>query len=279
MKKSDDEKFIPMTTVLSGEKNEVREDLFYFTNQIVNVVFVGDPASGNWVLVDAGMPKSAKKIISVAEKRFGKSAPQAIILTHGHFDHVGSLVDLIDHWKVPVYAHRQEFPFLTGEESYPESDTSVEGGVLAKISSMYPHEPVDVSEYLEPLPEDHSVPFLPDWKWVHTPGHSPGHVSFFRERDSSLIVGDAFVTVRQDSLYRVLIQKKEMNGPPVYLTTDWTAAKESVRKLADLQPVLAVPGHGPAMKGKEMLDDLEKLAKDFDELAIPAHGKYVHDGK
>lgn len=221
------------------------------------------------------MPKSAGKIIAVAEKRFGAQPPKAIILTHGHFDHVGSVVDLIKHWNVPVYAHLQEFPFLTGKKSYPDPDPEVEGGMLAKISSMYPHEPVDISEVIKPLPIDHSVPFLDGWKWIHTPGHSPGHVSYFRENDRSLIAGDAFVTVRQDSMYRVMMQKKELNGPPVYLTTDWNAARESVKKLAELQPVLAITGHGPAVKGKDFLSDLEKLASNFDQLAVPEHGKYV----
>lgn len=275
MKQSDDNKFIPMTSVAGGDEHQVREDIFYFTNQIVNVIFVGKREQPNWVLFDAGMPKSAGKIIAVAEKRFGAHPPKAIILTHGHFDHVGSVVDLIKHWNVPVYAHLQEFPFLTGKKSYPDPDPEVEGGMLAKISSMYPHEPVDISEVIKPLPIDHSVPFLDGWKWIHTPGHSPGHVSYFRENDRSLIAGDAFVTVRQDSMYRVMMQKKELNGPPVYLTTDWNAARESVKKLAELQPVLAITGHGPAVKGKDFLSDLEKLASNFDQLAVPEHGKYV----
>ena len=53
---------------------------------------------------------------------------------------------------------------------------------------------------MQALPEDGSIPHLPDWEWIYTPGHSPGHVSFFREKDLTLIVGDAFVTVKQESL-------------------------------------------------------------------------------
>ncbi|GFR37325.1 hypothetical protein PRECH8_06210 [Insulibacter thermoxylanivorax] len=91
------------------------------------------------------------------------------------------------------------------------------------------------------------IPSLPSYRWMHTPGHSPGHVSLFRESDRTLIAGDAFVTVRQDSLYKVLTQQKEINGPPRYLTTDWQAAKESVKRLAALKPAYAVMGHGPPM--------------------------------
>ena len=214
--------------------------------------------------------------MEVAEKRFGKNAkPAAIILTHGHFDHVGGIVDLLERWKVPVYAHPLEMPFLTGKEAYPEPDPSVEGGMLAKLSSIYPHEPIDISEVVQELPADQSVPSLPGWKWIHTPGHTRGHVSFFRESDGTLIAGDAFVTVKQDSLYRVLVQKKEIQGPPRYLTPDWSSAKTSVEKISSLRPNLAVTGHGPAMEGEELRKGLQQLVDNFEEIAVPDKGKYI----
>lgn len=278
MEESKDNKFIPMTSVSSGKGREVGDDLFYYTNQIVNVIFIGKPDQAGWVLVDAGMPKSGSKILEVAEERYGKgNKPSAIILTHGHFDHVGGLLDLIQEWKVPVYAHVDEFPYLYGQKSYPEPDPSVEGGILAKISSIYPHEPIDITEALFPLPEDFSVPQLPGWKWVHTPGHSPGHVSLFREEDRTLISGDAFITVKQDSFYKVLTQKEEVQGPPRYLTINWQAAWNSVRRLEDLHPEVVIPGHGSAMRGEELMKGLKKLADEFKTIAIPDYGKYVED--
>lgn len=119
-----------MTSVKSGDGVEVCPDVYYFTNQIVNVIMIGTPDEG-WVLIDAGMPHSSQAIFDHAKKRFGDLPPFAIILTHGHFDHVGSIVDLIDKWGVPVYAHPAEFPYLTGAQAYPEPDTTVEGGLLA----------------------------------------------------------------------------------------------------------------------------------------------------
>ncbi len=278
MKQSDDNKFIPMTSFESGKGHEITPDVFYFTNQIVNLIMVGKPGSGSWTLIDAGMPKSAAEIIEAAAKRFGKGvAPSAIILTHGHFDHVGSIVGLLSEWKVPVYAHPVEFGFLTGKQDYPEPDPTVEGGLLAKISSYYPNEAIDISEHLQELPADHSVPGLPGWRWIHTPGHTPGHVSFFREADKLLVAGDAFVTVKTDSFYKVLVQKAEVNGPPVYLTTDWEAAETSVRTLAALEPRYVITGHGPAMSGPEMSKDLKELSDNFENLAVPSHGKYVKE--
>jgi glyoxylase-like metal-dependent hydrolase (beta-lactamase superfamily II) len=278
MHQSADNKIIPMTSVSSGKGKEVRLDVYYYTNQIVNIVMLGNPAGGDWVLVDAGMPKSGAEIIAACEKRFGSNrAPAAIVLTHGHFDHVGSLVYLLEHWPVPVYAHPAEFPFLTGAQAYPEPDVTVEGGMLAKISSIYPNEPINISPALKPLPPDGTVPFADGWRWVPVPGHTPGQVALFRDRDRTLISADAFITVKQDSFYKVLMQKEEVCGPPVYLTTDWPAAFESVKRLAALQPDLVVPGHGTYMSGSELTEGLQKLVQNFQELAVPDYGKFVPD--
>ena len=110
---------------------------------------------------------------------------------------------------------------------------------------------------------------MPGWRAIHTPGHTPGHVALWRESDRTLLAGDAFITTRQESAYAVLTQKPEMHGPPRYYTPDWDAARESVRKLAALEPELVVTGHGPAMQGPEMRDALRQLAADFDRIARP----------
>jgi glyoxylase-like metal-dependent hydrolase (beta-lactamase superfamily II) len=273
----DDYKFIPATSVASGVSVEVLSDLYCHTIQIVNICIVGHPDTNEFVLIDAGMPKSADDIISVTEKRFGtNSRPKAIVLTHGHFDHVGAVIELVEHWNVPVYAHELEMPYLTGKARYPEPDPSVEGGMVAKISAFFPNEPIDLGGHVQPLPSDGTVPHLPDFRWIHTPGHTPGHVSLFRDQDRALIVGDAFVTVRQDSLYKVFIQEQEISGPPRYYTTDWNTAWESVQKLAALNPSVAVTGHGVPVSGEELQEGLEKLARNFDKIAVPDYGKYVH---
>ncbi|EGK07241.1 metallo-beta-lactamase [Desmospora sp. 8437] len=270
-------KYMPMTSVLSGTGQEVLPDLYCYTDQIVNVVLVGNPDPGDhWVLVDTGMPGTANRIVDIAEKRFGEnSPPQAIILTHGHFDHVGTVVDLVEKWGVPVYAHEAELPFLTGKLSYPEPDGSVEGGLVAKLSPMFPNEPVNLGSHVTALPGDGSIPHMSGWRWIHTPGHTPGHISLFRDQDRSLIAGDALITVKQDSIYQVITQEKELNGPPRYLTTDWDAAKKSVKKLAALKPAAMVTGHGHPLSGKELAEGLDQLVREFDSRAIPDYGRYV----
>nr|WP_245203611.1 MBL fold metallo-hydrolase [Ammoniphilus resinae] len=271
-----DYKYLPVTSIRSGLGVEVRPDIYCHTIQIVNICLVGDPKTEDFVLIDTGMPKSVDEIISVVEGRFGsQSRPKAIVLTHGHFDHVGAVVDLVKEWNVPVYAHELEMPYLTGRESYPEPDPTVEGGMVAKMSPIFPIEPINLGDHVRPLPSDGSVPELLGFRWIHTPGHSPGHISLFREEDRLLIVGDAFVTVKQDSLYKVLTQDFEINGPPRYLTTDWQAAWNSVKNLQALNPTVAVVGHGMPISGEVLSNSLEKLVKEFDRIAIPDYGKYV----
>ena len=272
-----DYKFIPATSIGSGVGIEVLPDLYSHTIQIVNICLVGTPESEDFVLVDAGMPGSADEIISVTEKRFGSDhPPKAIILTHGHFDHVGAIVDLIKYWGVAVYAHEMELPYLTGKKSYPEPDPTVEGGMVAKMSPIFPNEPVQLGDHVQAFPDDGSVPHMPGFRWIHTPGHTEGHVSLFREKDRVLVVGDAFVTVKQEYLYKVLTQEQEISGPPRYFTTDWKAAKESVISLEALKPSVAVTGHGLPMTGELLSESLAKLVQDFDQIAVPDYGKYLN---
>ncbi|WP_339282665.1 MBL fold metallo-hydrolase [Paenibacillus sp. FSL R5-0486] len=272
-----DYKFVPVTSVGNGVGIEILPDLFCYTIQIVNICLVGKPESDEFVLVDAGMPKSANEIISVIEERFGvNSRPKAVILTHGHFDHVGGVIELVKHWEVPVYAHPLELPFLTGVKNYPEPDPTVEGGLVAKMSPSFPIEPINLGSHVQTLPPDGTVPHMPGFRWIHTPGHSPGHISLYRESDGTLIAGDAFATVKQEYMYKVFNQELEISGPPRYLTTDWEAAKQSVVKLESLKPLVAVTGHGLPMSGELLTTSLKKLLNEFDQIAVPDYGKYVN---
>ncbi|MFC6231411.1 MBL fold metallo-hydrolase [Paenibacillus allorhizosphaerae] len=275
MENTYEDMILPVTTITSGDGLETASDLYCLPIQIVNVCFAGDP-EGDWVLVDAGMPRSADTMLRVAEERFHGSKPQAIVLTHGHFDHVGAIVDLVQYWNVPVYAHELELPYLTGRADYPPADPTVDGGLVTEMSPLFPNDGIDLSGHIRSLPADGSVPSMPGWRWVHTPGHTPGHVSLFRDRDRALIAGDAFVTVKQESLYKVIMQETEFSGPPKYFTTDWGLAEESVKKLEALKPAVAVTGHGRPVSGDVLAEGLRLLANDFKRIAVPQQGRYVH---
>lgn len=244
---------------------------------MVNVYMVGWPG-GNWVLVDTGLPFSTGRIRRAAEQRFGTTRPSAILLTHGHFDHVGAVKELAEHWDVPVYAHALELPYITGKSKYPPPDPMVGRGSFALMSPLYPRGPIDLGSRARALPADNTVPFLKDWRWIHTPGHTAGHVSFFRDEDRALIVGDAFVTTKQESLYSVVTQRPELNGPPAYYTSDWDAARDSVMRLAELRPSLIACGHGLPMAGDAVADSLARMALSFDRVARPKFGRYSRHG-
>ena len=116
---------------------------------------------------------------------------------------------------------------------------------------------------------------MPGWRWIHTPGHAPGHVSFWREADRTLLSGDAFISTKQESAYAVATQEPELHGPPMYFTVDWQASRRSVETLAALEPEVVVTGHGLPLHGPEMRAALHRLATEFDRVAVPANGRYV----
>ncbi len=253
-------------------------DLAYQRLALVNVIYYGAPGDRQWVLIDAGLPGTATLITNAAEQRFGNDARlAAIILTHGHFDHVGALKTLAERWDVPIYAHPLELPYLDGRAAYPPPDPGVGGGLMSLLSPLYPRGPFNVRRWLHPLPPDGSVPHMAGWRWLHTPGHTPGHVSFWREADCALIAGDAFITTKQESALAVATQRVEMHGPPMYFTPDWLQSRRSVERLAALEPDFVITGHGRPLQGAPLRQALHTLARNFDQLAVPRQGRYVHE--
>ena len=229
----------------------------------VNVFAVRHNES-DWTLVDAGVPYSATLIRSWAEKHF-PAPPIAIVLTHGHFDHVSAAGELAEHWNVPIYAHQLEAPYLTGEKSYPPPNTGAGGGMMSLLSPLYPRGPVDLSARLRLIENEEETRCLPGWQVVHTPGHTPGHISFFRASDRALIVGDAFCTTKPESFFDAAVaQPPELHGPPAYFTSNWTEAAVSIRRLSLLHPRTLVPSHGKPLAGAEVEQKFDRFAAEFE---------------
>lgn len=270
------EQILEVLAGLTETTEEVGPDLLLFKFTVVNscVIENREQDSPRWVVVDTGLDTSEKFIIEKTQERFGrKSKPEYILLTHGHFDHTGSVKALSAFWDVPVYAARAEFPYLTGDRDYPPGNPEADEGLVARMSAHFPNRAIDLGDRLLPLPDDGTVPDMPQWRWIATPGHTEGHICLFREKDRLLIAGDAFTGTKQESLLSVLTQKDRVKGPPAYFTQDWEKAKESVVRLRDLKPSLAILSHGNPMSGHELQEHLDSLAENFDKTAVPRDQK------
>ena len=100
--------------------------------------------------------------------------------------------------------------------------------------------------------------------WAH------GRPCFFlRERDRTLLVGDAFCTTKAESMLAVATQPTELHGPPAYYTPDWAAARLSVQELAALRAITLAPGHGLPISGEHVPEAVARLARDFIRIAVP----------
>lgn len=258
-------------SMVSGLSEEVAPGVARLDLGLVNVYMVGAPG-GPWALVDAGLPRSAALIRRVVAARYGAGArPEAIVLTHGHFDHAGSSLDLAKEWEVPIYAHPLEMPYLTGKSDYPPQDPTM-GGAIAQIARLFPHGGYDFGDRVQPLPTDGGVPGAENWHWVHTPGHTPGHVSLFRKTNGTLLAGDALATMDMDSWSSQLTRKRKLSRPPAPFTPDWASAQRSIKALARLKPSIVAAGHGLPMAGPHVAEELQGLAGG---LISPRTGRYV----
>ena len=233
---------------------EIARDVALIPGIIANAYLVGNRQS--WVLVDTATPGNQRKIRRAAEARFGAGAkPAAILLTHGHFDHAGSAPQLAAGWQVPVFAHGLELPYLTGRAHYPPLDTS-KPGFFSKLARLFPSGTVDLGGRVQELAVE-----IEGWQTIDTPGHTPGHISFYRPSDGVLLAGDALTTMDLDSFWGTLAKRPKVCRPPVPATIDWLQARDSVRLLAALRPTWIAAGHGRPMRGAA--EDLERLADDF----------------
>ncbi len=248
----------------------IAPDVGWLPISFANLYFIGRPGEP-WILVDAGWPGRAGQIRAAAEARFGAGkAPEAIVLTHGHFDHAGSALQLAETWDVPIYAHPLELPYLSGRSAYPPPDPTI-GGAMAFLSRFMPSGPRYFGARLREL-KPNEVPGAPEWEWLSTPGHSPGHVSLFRSSDRTLLAGDAFATMNMDSWTGLISGRKVLAPGGAPFNCDWEASRSSLQELANLRPNVVACGHGIPMSGSELPARLELFAKRF---RAPRHGRYV----
>jgi glyoxylase-like metal-dependent hydrolase (beta-lactamase superfamily II) len=222
----------------------------------VSVYFVRSDSS--WSLIDAGWAKAGPHIRRAAESLFGGSArPASILLTHDHPDHSGAARELAQLWDCPVLLHADELPLAAGDvEAIQRYAGPLDRWVilpLLRLAGSRRREALlsraslrDVARALDP---GAGLPGLPGWEAVHTPGHTPGHVAFFRREDGVAITGDALVTVDLNSARGIVLREQRPAAPPWYTTWNWRAAKASVAAVAQLAPSVLAGGHGVPMTG------------------------------
>ena len=245
---------------------EVLEDILLLDLSDATACMVGFPENtvDGWFLVDTGPEAAAGFIIEQARERFWRQKPRAILLTHGHVKHAGAAGKLADIWNVPVYMHPLEMPYLTALADYPRPD-SRETDRLEHKMEAYPKGGINLSFHSVPLPLDRSVPGMRGWQWVHTPGHTAGHVSFFRPGDGTLIVGDAF-TGKQEDLFDAAALHPDAGRQFEYTTADWSASLNSFRRLRDLNASLSILSHGKPLPGDVFQKQLDLLLSRQTEL-------------
>lgn len=212
-----------------------------------------------WALVDAGWEGDGPRIRAAVDVVLGRGrAPSAILLTHAHPDHEGSARVLAEAWRCPVFIHAAELPLATGDFAAMTRfagplDRRVVLPIMRALGARRRAEVLaagSLAGVVRPLPDDGSVPGLDGWTWVHTPGHTPGHVAYVRPDDATVISGDALLTLRVNAWSGLLLGEGGLSGPPWYTTWDRDAAAGAIGRIAALSPSVLAGGHGRPMVGE-----------------------------
>lgn len=187
-------------------------------------------ADGRVTLVDAGLKRSARRI-ATALRSIGSAPSEVtrIVMTHAHPDHAGGLAALERDTGAPVAAHADDAAALRAGRT-PGRDQATFGGRLMDRMPGGGFAPADVAEELV---DGQVLDIGGGLEVVHTPGHSPGHVSLLHLDSRTLITGDA--------IFNVL----GLRWPPASLCTNVRLTKESATRLAELEYTTAAFTHGP----------------------------------
>jgi hydroxyacylglutathione hydrolase len=193
----------------------------------INAYLIGD------VLVDTGIKQSADTIAGMLEGR----QISAIALTHAHNDHAGAMKRLTERLGVPVWCGaRDREATESGRVVLAPAFGRPRLNALVGATAAFDGTPV-----ARTLEEGDSL--TAGFTVLDTPGHSPGHVSFWREADRTLICGDVFFNMH------LLTTVPGLRQPPGLFTPDPEENRRSERKLAALEPSNAGFGHGPVLRG------------------------------
>jgi glyoxylase-like metal-dependent hydrolase (beta-lactamase superfamily II) len=211
---------------------------------LINCYVLATPTGD--VIIDAGTRWTAGRLV---RQLCGRKLVLAA-LTHVHPDHQGAAAAVCQRFGVPLACHAADADVMEGKQPMAQPHQHRVGG--HRLLSGPPH-PVEVRWQ--------GGEMLGEWRVIHTPGHTPGHVIFFRQRDRVVVSGDLTRNTRLRSGGCRLIE------PPHFFSVDPMRNRESLRLLADLHPDLVCPGHGPPFRNAS---DVERLAQELALRLAPA---------
>jgi glyoxylase-like metal-dependent hydrolase (beta-lactamase superfamily II) len=194
----------------------------------INTYLVGD------VLIDAGIRWARSRIVRQLTGR----GVRLVALTHVHADHQGAVHAVCQRFGVPLACHDADIPVMEGRSPMLPDNNLIR---LADLLGSGPPHPV------RRVLRDGDL--VAGFRVVHAPGHTPGHVMFFRESDRVAIAGDVLANIH------FLTGRAGLRLPPRKFSVDADQNLQSVRLLAALRPSLVCFGHGPPLYRPEVLDE------------------------
>ncbi|MFC6548633.1 MBL fold metallo-hydrolase [Cohnella cellulosilytica] len=201
------------------------------------------------VLIDTGMPGMAGEIDGLSKEAGIPEPLEAILLTHQDIDHVGGLPGFLA--ALPdgaepfeVYAHEGDRDAIDGKAPMikfsPERAAAMLGALPDAVRVPFEN------AFLRPtrpnvtrlLADGETLPYGGGLTVIHTPGHTPGHVSFYHRPSKTLIAADAMV-----------VENGELQGPRPANTPDLELAMRSLSRLGSFDVEAVICFHGGLWRG------------------------------
>ncbi|HEX3325154.1 MAG TPA: MBL fold metallo-hydrolase [Solirubrobacterales bacterium] len=181
------------------------------------------------VLIDAGRRWDRRRIFAETKGR----EISMLALTHAHPDHQGVAKDFCEARRIPLACHADDVDAMEGRR--PMQEAAINHPVNRVIKGIWQGPPYRVERVLGEGEE------VAGFRVIHAPGHARGEVIFFRESDRVAICGDVIRNMSYAS------GRPMIGEPPKIFTYDPAENRRSIRKLAELNPSLILPGHGPTV--------------------------------